>query len=196
MKRPNNSGKRVVPQAGGEVFHEGEPAPLTYSMPLPPVKSRGRLVSIEDPPLIDNGEPLTGDELKARRAEFGIPASDRPLVPTAAEVAALPAKARAAFGARCAERVAPLALNVLDAPSAANLLLAVATVASPVRAWLRCMRRDFDRLVFLAKRDKWTDDTPVPPDTFGPMWPRNLTPEWAKQPPSLDANPPSAPSAD
>src|SRR5262245_30543156 len=56
MKRPKKN-KRVVPQAGGEAFHEGEPAPLTYSMPMPPVKSRGRLVPIQDDPVVDLGEP-------------------------------------------------------------------------------------------------------------------------------------------
>jgi len=61
-------------------------------------------------------------------------------------------------------------------------LLTAATVSSPVHAWLRCLRRDFDRLVYLAKKHSWTDDTPVPAEVFGPMWPEDLTPDWAKEP--------------
>jgi len=34
----------------------------------------------------------------------------------------------------------------------------------------------------------------VPPETFGPMWPDGLTPEWAKEPPAPPAAPaPNAP---
>jgi hypothetical protein len=38
-------------------------------------------------------------------------------------------------------------------------------------------RRDFDHVLRLAKEGKWTDDTPVPPDVFGPMWDRQ-PPAW------------------
>jgi hypothetical protein len=174
----------------------GEPI---YHTPVPPAKSVVRLKPAGQAVLVDAGEPLTPEQAKARRAELGIPDPDRPLVPTAAEVAALPGKARAAFAARCAKRVAPLAGSpapaALDAAGAAGLMLAASTVASPVRAWLRRLRRDFDRLVFLAKRDEWTDDTPVPPDVFGPLWPKNRAPEWAKEPRAPEADPPSAPPA-
>jgi hypothetical protein len=33
-------------------------------------------------------------------------------------------------------------------------------------------RRDFDHILQLAKEQNWTDDTPVPPTVFGPMWNR------------------------
>jgi hypothetical protein len=62
---------------------------------------------------------------------------------------------------------------------AANTFMCAATVDSPIRGWLRCVRRDFEKLVSLAKKHGWTDDTPVPPDVFGPLWPENLTPPWA-----------------
>jgi hypothetical protein len=62
-------------------------------------------------------------------------------------------------------------------------LLTAASVSDPVRGWLRCIRRDFDRLAHLARKHNWTDETPVPPDVFGPMWPENLTPAWAKEVP-------------
>jgi hypothetical protein len=190
MKRPNNSGKRVVPQVGGEVFHEGEPAPLTYSAPMPPVKSRGRLVPIEDSPLVDCGEPLTGDVADASRAGTRGPQPDVPLVPASEEVAQLPRAAREAFAARCAARVARLRAGATTPEAAAALILAAATVSTPVRKLLLCLRRDFDRLASLAKRHRWTDDTPIPPDVFGPMWPNTIVPEWAKEPPpESNANP-------
>ena len=59
-----------------------------------------------------------------------------------------------------------------------------ATVETPIRRQLLCIRRDFDRLARLAKQHAWTDDTPVPPDAFGPLWPNNLIPEWAKDSPA------------
>lgn len=165
MKRPNKGGKRVVPQPGGEAFHEGEAGPLIYSMPMPPVKSRGRLIPV-------------GDERE------GIPRGDRSLVPASEEVAKLPRGAREAFALRCATRVARLRANATSPEAAAALILAAATVETPIRKQLLCIRRDFDRLVTLAKKHAWTDDTPVPPETFGPMWPKNLTPDWAKERPS------------
>lgn len=39
------------------------------------------------------------------------------------------------------------------------------------------IRRDFTRLVNAAKANAWTDDTPVPPDVFGPMW-EGTPPSW------------------
>ena len=49
-----------------------------------------------------------------------------------------------------------------------NLLARVATVRTVHT--LAAPGRDFARLVRLAKERNWTDDTPVPPDVFGPMW--------------------------
>ncbi len=37
--------------------------------------------------------------------------------------------------------------------------------------------RDFERLRQLAEHEKWTDDTPVPPSVFGPMW-EGTPPAW------------------
>jgi hypothetical protein len=145
-----------------------------------------RLVPADDAVLIDAGEPLTPEQARARRESLGLPDPNRPLVPTAGEVAKLPAPARAAFHRRCAARVAPLAGSPapaeLDARTAAALVAAAATVRDPLRRWLRCIRRDFDRLVYLAKKHNWTDDTAVPPDVFGPVWPADLIPVWAKEP--------------
>lgn len=33
------------------------------------------------------------------------------------------------------------------------------------------MRRDYELLRAFAEREQWTDETPVPPEVFGPLWP-------------------------
>lgn len=102
------------------------------------------------------------------------------LVPTADEVAKLPRAAREAFAARCALRI-PTASA--DAAAAARVLLEMATLDTPLTAQLRCIRRDFARLKRLAREQKWTDDTPVPPEVFGPLWPPGIAPRWAAESP-------------
>jgi hypothetical protein len=44
----------------------------------------------------------------------------------------------------------------------------------------------------LARKEKWTDDRPVSPEIFGPMWPEGIEPYWAVKPPSP---PPATPQA-
>ncbi len=183
MKRPNKGGKRVVPQSGGESFHQGESAPLVYSYPMPPVKSRGRLVPVDGSHVDDGGSPA----VPVASGE-NVPHRARPLVPASEDVAKLPRTAREAFVARCAARVARLRAGVTSPEAAAALILAAATVETPVRRQLLCVRRDFDRIARLVKDPHWTDDTPVPPDVFGPMWPAGRTPHWAEEPPA--ASPP------
>ncbi|MCI0704682.1 MAG: hypothetical protein L0241_26805 [Planctomycetia bacterium] len=46
---------------------------------------------------------------------------------------------------------------------------------------LLVIRRDFERLRKLAKKHNWTDQTPVPPEMFGAMWPKTRAPKWAKE---------------
>ena len=87
----------------------------------------------------------------------------RPLVPDAEELAKLPAAARAAFLARCGQRVAPLRngdSSPIDPPTAAALVLAAARVGSPIRRQLRAIRKDYDRLKWFVRRYNWGDDTP------------------------------------
>jgi hypothetical protein len=106
------------------------------------------------------------------------------MIPTAAEIAALPALARAALAARCAERVLPLTGRCECAASVEDAI-ATATVAilrvSPKPGELVLIRYDFERLRKLAKLNNWTDETPVPADVFGPMWPGRM-PKWAREP--------------
>jgi hypothetical protein len=114
--------------------------------------------------------------------------SRTPLVPTEEEVAKLPRLARVAFVERCALRVKPVRPSgIATAADAARAIFETATIDSPLTAQLRCIRRDFVRLKRLARKEKWTDDTPVPPDVFGPMWPPGVEPYWA-----VEAPPPPA----
>lgn len=43
-------------------------------------------------------------------------------------------------------------------------------------------RRDFDHLAELAEWQRWTDDTPVPPEVFGPLWPEGAPAGWPADP--------------
>jgi hypothetical protein len=189
-KRPNKGGKRIVPQPGGESFQVGEAGPPSYHMPMPPPKTRLRLMPGGKLEVIDAGPPMSPEEWRAHCEREGILFADRPLIPASEEVARLPRAAREAFAARCAARVALLREGAASPEAAAALILAAATVGTPIRKQLLCIRRDFDRITRLAREQNWADDTPVPPVAFGPMWPAGLTPEWAREP-----QPPSPPTA-
>lgn len=113
----------------------------------------------------------------------------KPLLPRAAEIAKLPKGARIAYYARCVERVKPIlehdrwsfpvelqsaASWDVTAQSAAIILSNTSDLGE-----LRFIRRDFERLARLARANAWTDDTPVPPEVFGPLWPGRV-PRWAR----------------
>jgi hypothetical protein len=170
------------PPPGGDEFEVivvGEP---TYFSPLPVVKARGRLIPIGDgEDLPDRPSPFAGHRKKR---------SSSPLVPTADEIATLPRPAQIAFAARCARRIKPVGdLVAPTATDAAAIILKAATIDSPLTAQLRCIRRDFNRLKRLAREQKWTDETPVPPEVFGPMWPEGVAPYWAVEPPAASDAP-------
>lgn len=195
--RPNRDGKVVVPGKGG---YDSEIIEVTGGpdrvMPMPPAKSRGKLIPMGD-----------GEGLPYRPGPGAFLRKRVPLVPTEQEVRALPRWARVAFAQRCARRVrsargvlptaaggdsrasetaitlADRAVSADAARTAADLLLKTATTDTPLTAQLRCIRRDFARLKWLAREQKWTDDTPVPPDVFGPLWPEGVAPYWAVEPP-------------
>ncbi|MFC1636331.1 hypothetical protein ACFL5Z_15990 [Planctomycetota bacterium] len=44
---------------------------------------------------------------------------------------------------------------------------------------ITCINADFTRLKQAAKKENWTDETPVPPEFFGPLWPDG-EPDWKK----------------
>ena len=120
------------------------------------------------------------------------PPRRKPLLPSAEEIAKLPRSARVAFAACCVERARPAKQTMADQPvvSAADdpraVAEAVARAAEAILrvatdpADLRFIRRDFERFRWLARKHKWTDDTPVSPDAVGPLWPRRV-PKWARE---------------
>lgn len=61
---------------------------------------------------------------------------------------------------------------------------AVWVSANTNTANIHYFRRDFDHLASLAEWQKWDDDTPVPPEVFGPLWPEGPPQGW---PPVADA---------
>ena len=166
------------PPGNGAYSFNAEAGPIVYTYPMPPVKTRVRLLPGNKCEILAAAPPLSpGDVLELRA---NIPRDTRPLLPASEEVAQLPKLAREAFAAQCAARVAPLRAGATTPEAVAAVLLAAATVGTPIRRQLLCVRRDFDRIARLAKAHAWTDDTPVPPDAFGPLWPEGLTPDWAK----------------
>lgn len=103
------------------------------------------------------------------------------MLPSEKEIAKLPLSARTAFAARCALRVQPInqrAGTAVVADTVADAAVAILRVSTHPGELL-FIRRDFDRLRKLAKANGWTDDTNVPPDAFGPMWPVGYVPDWA-----------------
>lgn len=167
-RRRNNS----PPPRGGttESFEMSDAGEPTYFVPVPPAKSVVPAVVGDRVEVADPDEPVALD-----------PA--RPLVPSAEELANLPAAARAAFLARCGRRVAPLRHSdaaPTDPQTAAALVVAAALVRTPVHRQLRAIRKDFDRLKWFVRRYNWGDDTPIPPDVFGPLWADGQTPGWAQ----------------
>jgi hypothetical protein len=114
----------------------------------------------------DQAEAAAADAFAAATATDGPAAAVAYAASDAALAAALATDAYAATAAAGGLR------------TAADLLLRLATVGT---VWqLRTLRRDFDRLTRRVAAEGWTDDTPVPPAVFGPLWPDSRTPEWAK----------------
>ena len=192
MNRTYNGYRRIIPQrgtaseheGGDESFHESVPGPLIYTMRMPPAKSRIRRY----PDGRVESEPIPPEEQKTQEELGFCLFSDRPFIPSVEEIARLPRNCRVAFLQRCAARVCKLRPSDLPCPTeldpftAAALILAHATVEMPVRRQLQCIRNDFDRIRYKVYQHHWTDDTPVPPEVFGRMWPKTLAPAWAKEP--------------
>lgn len=107
----------------------------------------------------------------------------KPALPTAEEIEALPSGARAALTLRCALRVAPLTPLRGDGNAIATTILAATAILriAPDPREVAVIRRDFETIKRLAKENGWTDDTPVPQDVFGPLWPEGREPKWTTQ---------------
>ncbi len=69
---------------------------------------------------------------------------------------------------------AALAAAHMSACNAAQITVTTLQRLANVRTlrFVLLPRRDFDHILRLAKEQNWTDDTPVPPAVFGPMWDR------------------------
>lgn len=152
-----------VPMPGRGAFELIELGPPVHAYPPPEPKFRGAPIGAGD-----------GEELLYRPPPG---AKVRPpLVPTADELASLPKLAREAFAARCAARV-PGASGPAEV---AHRLVEQATRGKRLVRQLRCLRRDFDRLRSFSRKQNWTDDTPVPPEALGPLWPPGVAPGGAE----------------
>jgi hypothetical protein len=68
--------------------------------------------------------------------------------------------------------------NSKDAELAAKFAIG----AFPARDLSTSFRRDFDHLARLTEWQHWTDDTPVPPEVFGPLWPEGPPKGWPADP--------------
>jgi hypothetical protein len=89
----------------------------------------------------------------------------------------------AAFAAYVA---ANAAIAADAAPDAARAAYAAVHAATPNRAggkgWrdavVRATRVDIEKVKTAAKKERWTDETPVPPEFFGPLWPEGEPAGW------------------
>ena len=69
--------------------------------------------------------------------------------------------------------------SYLSAKAAANAATDSARCAEGFRPQIvAAMRRDYELLKAAAQRERWTDDTPVPPEFFGPLWPDGAPEGW------------------
>jgi hypothetical protein len=134
--------------------------------------------------------------------------ADEVTLPTQEEIAALPRWAKVAFAARCTRRVLPVfkhnwpaapkkhldavkkAVEVAErAASAAYASAAGASAAARAAAYaagsraIPTIRHDFQRILDESRNGNWTDDTPVPPWVFGPMWPNGVPEGWPEADP-------------
>jgi hypothetical protein len=100
-------------------------------------------------------------------------ASGQMAAQAAVQAGALPAAlaAQAAFAASTADHLHSCSFAV-------NAIVTSATPSTPLNQHLGCIRRDFGLLQQTARDEEWTNETLVPPDVFGPMWPAGLAPEW------------------
>ncbi|MBY0460607.1 MAG: hypothetical protein K2V38_25095 [Gemmataceae bacterium] len=210
---PAKSRGRLIPMGTGEDLRSGPGAFLRKRVPLVPTHDeiarlpRGARVAFAArcarrvlPSVVHFWKSATGRcvlsltsavETAERAAAGSAPAS---VELACATDAVRPIAASARTDARGADgAVARIAIDAIraaasgtasaTAEAAAETLFKAATTDTPLTAQLRCIRRDFALLKRLAREQKWTDDTPVPPDVFGPMWPPGVAPYWAVEPP-------------
>ncbi|MBN9121796.1 MAG: hypothetical protein J0I06_22090 [Planctomycetes bacterium] len=98
-----------------------------------------------------------------------------------ASAAARAARAADAADAAHAADAAAYAAAALAGDAAYAAAAAAAAYAAYATA-RRFIARDFKTLVEAAAAGKWTNQTPVPPTVFGPMWPEGVPPDWPLAP--------------
>ncbi|MBX3322800.1 MAG: hypothetical protein KF757_07395 [Phycisphaeraceae bacterium] len=110
-------------------------------------------------------------------------ASDAAAAHAVAAYSAADAAARAAVAAySAAVAVYAAATRAAAAADAAHSAAHSADTAPYVFAHAsRAIRRDYEQLKAAAKAEQWSDDTPVPPAFFGPLWPDGEPSGWPGQ---------------
>ena len=102
-----------------------------------------------------------GADAAANAAEA---ADDADAAADAAAATAARAAYAAADGAAAAADAAAFAVDATDANADVTVRIAI--------------RADFERLKRSAAAEHWTDETPIPPTVFGPLWPGGSPPGW------------------
>ena len=110
---------------------------------------------------------------------------------TAAAAAAANAAYAAAEAAEAANAAANVTAAVYPYAYAAAAAAAAAANAAARAAYAAyaaanayaaaAMRRDYELLKAAAKAEQWTNDTPVPPAFFGPLWPFGKPEHWSSE---------------
>lgn len=75
------------------------------------------------------------------------------------------------------------------AATAGNLMSPASSPKSVQSAIAGAMLADFELLKHAAAKEGWTDETPVPPEFFGPLWPDGEPAEWPEEGKEAKAGP-------
>lgn len=122
---------------------------------------------------------LTASAVDAVKAYAAANATTAAYSANTANAAAAVAAANAADAtAKAADATANAAVTAVavaagDAAAAANAVAAKAGIAEIVA--------DFEFLLAAAEGEQWDDNTPVPPEFFGPMWPNGTPDGWPEE---------------
>ncbi|MFG0246886.1 MAG: hypothetical protein ACF8MF_12635 [Phycisphaerales bacterium JB052] len=82
----------------------------------------------------------------------------------------------------------PLEHDELDAKSVIYHLVKRSARSTNSETHLQQIRADLKLLELLSLQEKWTDDTPVPPEVFGPMWPEGVPERWPEEDSQYEQN--------
>lgn len=81
--------------------------------------------------------------------------------------------------------------NAAFAATYSRAAAAASAVGNHSSAAAATIRRDFNLLLAAMEQLNWTDDTPVPPEFFGPLWPEGVPEGWPR--PETDGSPDDCP---